>query len=86
MIIQTLIDFTLDILNSPLVRYISEAFFIEPLFQFIDYLTLTYVTFYAFITDDIPTFLITVFLFVPFNDWVFSLIYSIVVNSYAFSS
>jgi len=44
------------------------------------------VTFYAFITDDIPKFLITVFLFIPFNDWVFSLIYSIVVNFYAFSS
>jgi hypothetical protein len=28
MIIQTLIDFAIDLLNSPIVRYFSEAFFI----------------------------------------------------------
>ena len=66
-IVKTFVAFTIDLINNPIVRFMTQAFFAEPIYHLMYVLSSTYVALYAFITDNVPTFLVSVFLFSPFN-------------------
>ena len=76
-IIVGLINFIVDLLYSPTVQYFSKAVLAEPFFQLIYLLTQTYVTLYAFITDNFSRFLVAALLFTPFTNWASSLLVNI---------
>ncbi len=76
-IIVGFINFIVDLLYSPTVQYFSKAVLAEPFFQLIYLLTQTYVTLYAFITDNFPRFLVAALLFTPFTNWASSLLVNI---------
>ena len=69
----------IDLINIPLVKFLSRTLFAEPFYLLISVLTSTYVALYSFIIDPVTAFLVYFFLFSPFHTWVISRIENVVI-------